>query len=132
MLCATGTVAKSEDGSQLAFIGFNVNQNPGMATPGAVKPTGVALTVSFKQTGTFPLRVQIQAKGATAATRWCANVTTSPATIPYETFNTACWDDSGTFFDTATTEIESVLLLVPGNVEVDVPFNACLEGVKDG
>jgi hypothetical protein len=133
MLCATGTVAKSDDSSEVAFLGFNVKQVPGMASPGTAKPTGAGVTVSFKKTGDFPLRVQIQAKAATAATRWCYNVTgTSPVTIPYKSFNTKCWDDSGAAYDPATNEIESILLLIPGGTEEDVAYNACLEGVKDG
>lgn len=133
MLCGSGTVAKSEDSSEVAFLGFNIKQVPGMTTPGTAKPTGAAVTVSFKKTGDFPLRVQIQAKNATAATRWCYNVTgASPVTIPYASFNTKCWDDSGDPFNPATTEIESILLLIPGGTEEDVAYDACLEGVKDG
>ncbi|MDQ2646735.1 MAG: hypothetical protein M3020_23225 [Myxococcota bacterium] len=134
MLCVDGTVAKSADSSEVAFLGFNINQSPGASATATAKPTGTGLTVSFTKSGTFPLRVQIQAKNATAASRWCAEITgTSPATIPYAMFNTECWEGgAGTAYNPAMGEIEAVLLLVPGNTETDVAFSACLTGVKDG
>ena len=134
MLCAEGTVVQSADSSEVAFLGFNINQPPGSSTTATAKPTGTGLTVSFTKTGTFPLRVQIQAKNATAASRWCAEITgTSPATIPYAMFNTECWTGgAGTAYNPAMGEIEAVLLLIPGATDADVPFSACLTGVKDG
>ena len=134
MLCAEGTVTKSADSSEVAFLGFNINQPPGSSTTATAKPTGTGLTVSFSKTGTFPLRVQIQAKNATAASRWCAEITgASPVTIPYAMFNTECWTGgAGTAYNPAMGEIEAVLLLIPGSTEADVPFSACLTGVKDG
>ncbi len=134
MLCADGTVAKSADSSEVAFLGFNINQSPGASATTTAKPTGTALTVSFTKSGTFPLRVQILAKNATAASRWCAEITgTSPATIPYAMFNTECWEGgAGTAYNPAMGEIEAVMLLIPGNTETDVAFSACLTGVKDG
>jgi hypothetical protein len=129
-VCATGTVEASD--SEVGFVGFNVKQSPGSSATMTAKPAGTGLTVSFTKTGTFPLRVQIQAKNATDATRWCYTVTgTSPVTIPYKSFNTKCWDDSGTAYDGAT-EIEAVLLLIPGNPDATTAFNACLDGVADG
>jgi hypothetical protein len=53
----------------------------------------------------------------------------SPVTIPYKSFNTKCWDDSGTAY--AGADIEAVLLLVPGNPDEETPFNVCLEGASD-
>jgi len=134
MLCVEGTVAKSADSGQVAFLGFNINQSPGSSATATAKPTGTGLTVSFTKSGTFPLRVQIQAKNATAASRWCAEITgASPATIPYSMFNTECWEGgAGTAYNPAMGEIEAVLLLVPGNTETDVAFSTCLTGIKDG
>jgi hypothetical protein len=129
-ICATGTVEAAD--IEVAFVGINLNQSPGSSTTMTAKPTGTGLQVSFTKTGDFPLRVQIQAKNATEATRWCYTVTgASPVTIPYKSFNTKCWDDSGDAYN-GTAEIEAVLLLIPGNPDAPTEFNACLEGAKDG
>jgi hypothetical protein len=132
MICGKGEVAASE--SAVAFFGFNANQVPGMATPGSVTPTGTGLTVSFTKTGTFPLRVQIQAVGGgtDATKRWCYTVTgASPVTIPYAMFNTECWEGgAGTAY--AKQPLEAVLLLVPGNATDVTAYDACITGAKDG
>jgi hypothetical protein len=99
----------------------------------AAAPTGTGMTVSFTKTGTFPLRVQIQAVGGGTdeTKRWCYTVTgASPVTIPYTSFNTKCWDDSGTAY--AKQPLEAVLLLVPGDPAAATTFEACLTGAQDG
>jgi hypothetical protein len=70
------------------------------------------------------VRAQIQA----GATRWCATLTASPATIPYTMFNTACWDGSGTAY--AKQPIEAFLLVAPGG-EAATPVDMTLVSVKD-
>jgi hypothetical protein len=132
MLCGKGEVPASD--AEVAFFGFNVSQAPGMSTPAAIAPIGNGVTVAFTKTGTFPLRVQIQATGGGTdpTKRWCYTVTgTSPVTIPYELFNTECWEGgAGTPY--AKEPLEAILLLVPGNATTVTPFDACMTGVKDG
>jgi hypothetical protein len=131
MLCFKGSVGATVN--DVALIGFNLSQSPGSTATANVKPTGTGVAVSFTKTGTFPLRVQIQAKAATAATRWCYTIpetATSPVTIPYAMFNTECWEGgAGTAY--AKGDIESIMLLIPGNATAATPYEACLTGVTE-
>jgi hypothetical protein len=130
MLCFKGSVGATLD--DVALIGFNLSQSPDSITTATVKPTGTGLTISFTKTGTFPLRVQIQA--ATAAIRWCYTIpetATSPVTIPYAMFNTECWE-GGAGKAYAKEDIEAIMLLIPGNAVAATPFGkTCLTGVAE-
>ena len=131
MLCFSGTVGATVN--DVALMGFNVSQSPGASATAVATPTGTGLTVGFTKTGTFPLRVQIQAKAATAMTRWCYTIpdtAVSPVTIPYAMFNTECWvGGKGTAY--AKEPIESMMLLIPGNATAETPFEACLTSVTE-
>jgi hypothetical protein len=96
-LSATGTVTASTlANNYLAYagIGFKLNQPIGASGPdtsvSAVTPTGTGLTISF--TGTVGAGVVLRAEISDGTTRWCHNLSASPTTIPYSSFNTACWD----------------------------------------
>jgi hypothetical protein len=131
MLCFKGSVGATVE--DLALIGFNLNQSPGSTATANVTPTGTGLTISFTKTGTFPLRVQIQPKAATAGTRWCYTIpetAASPVTIPYAMFNTECWE-GGAGKAYGKEDIESMMLLIPGNAVAATPFEACLTGVSE-
>lgn len=133
MICAEGEVGNSDE--EYAIVGFNIAQKPGMATPGTIAPTGTGLTVNFQKTGTFPLRVQIQA-GSAATQRWCYTIpatSTGTVTIPYTMFNTECWEGgAGTAY--AMQPLQAVLLLVPGSMaaEAATPYSACITSIQDG
>ena len=75
------------------------------------------------------LRIQIQAAGGDTdpSKRWCSPITSSSGVIPWSTFNTACWDGSGTNFD-GTTPLQSAMVVVPGDL-TPVPFNFCLNSM---
>ncbi len=138
-LCAAGVVAADDDYGGYAMIGVNIGQEPslveGEETPNVnITPTGTGLTVSVTNNAGGALRVQIQDDlgGDDAEHRWCANLPASgQATIEWGEFNTACWDDSGTFY--AGAPINAVLVLVPGKQSTDTAFDFCLNGfTQDG
>jgi hypothetical protein len=56
----------------------------------SLTPAGSGLTVSYA--GTVGTGVVLRAEISDGTTRWCHNLTSSPTTIPYSSFNTACWD----------------------------------------
>ena len=115
MLTMTGTVgaataANSYAGS--AYLGFNVGQEAGSTTPGPVTPKGSGITVTFTNTSGSKIRVQLNAD-ATGTTFWCADVTTSPATLAYSAFTQQCYNTPpGPAY--AKAPIQSVSLSVPG------------------
>jgi hypothetical protein len=130
MLCFSGEVGASDN--DVALIGFNVSQSPGSTMKALMKPTGKSLTVGFSKIGTFPLRVQLQAKNAEGS-RWCYTVTEpSPVTIPYASFNTECWE-GGAGKAYANEEIEAIMLLIPGSMAATAatPYEACLTSLTE-
>ena len=110
----------------VVYLGFNINQAAGATAGTAIVPTGTGLTVTYtKVSGPATIRIQIQ----DATTRWCANLTASPATIPYTMFNTACWEPtSGVAY--AKQPITQVQLVAPGEATA-VPIDMTLVSVKD-
>jgi hypothetical protein len=91
-----------------AYLGFYVAEAPGTATHGTVTPKGSSLVVTWS--GNFAgTRMQL----ASGTTTWCAPFqSASPATIPYSSFNTACWDYSGSAY--AKQAIDRISLDLPG------------------
>jgi hypothetical protein len=130
MLRASGTLgpANAQNSySGVAFLGFNINQAAGSTTFSTRAPTGSSLVVQYtKAAGPAAIRVQLGA----GTSRWCANLTASPQTIPYGMFNSACWDNSGTAY--AKQPIETVQLILPGpDAATGVPFDVTLVSVRD-
>ncbi|MBN2193279.1 MAG: hypothetical protein JW751_10725 [Polyangiaceae bacterium] len=119
--CATGTAPVTSDWSAVAMIGFNVNQAqtedapPGTWTPTNLTSGGLVLNVTNSGTNTT-FRAQIHGpNGDTVAEeRWCANLTQfgQDVVIPWTSFNTDCWDNSGKTY--AGEPLEAALVLVPG------------------
>lgn len=132
-LCAYGSVGAELDFSSVGILAMNLNQAPGDTVLGTVSPTGSGVTVSFSNPGGSPLRVQIQGpNGATDATdRWCYELAgaSGSVTIPYGSFNTECWTNTGYAY--AGEPLEALILLVPGSDIYDVPFDVCLLGASD-
>ncbi len=126
MLTAMGTVgpAVAPDYAGTIWLGFNLNQAAGGGTTSTVTPAGTSLVVNYTSTGPA-VRVQI----AAGSTRWCAPLTSSPATIPYTMFNTECWEGGmGTAY--AMQPIDAVQLIVPGGAAA-AAFTIALVSVKD-
>lgn len=130
-LCVSGTVAAST--SSVAMVGINLNQAMGMnPMANTVTPKEDGVIVSVTNTGGSPLRLQIQGpKGATDATdRWCAPIPGNGGFIPWKAFNTACWDNTGTFY--ANQPLVAALVMVPGVMTGTTAFNFCVKSVGEG
>jgi hypothetical protein len=130
MLRTSGTVGPATATnmySGVVYLGVNINQDAGSSTFTPIAPVGSSLVVAFtKAAGPATIRVQIQA----GSSRWCANLTTSPATIPYIMFNTQCWDMMGTAY--AKQPIEAVQLVIPGpDAAAGVAFDMTLVSIRD-
>jgi hypothetical protein len=120
------TAANSYAG--VAYMGFNLGQDVGSTTVPTVTPTGTGLTVTVNtSTGPLPVRVQLTGTGSTF---WCYTLPgASPVTIPYSSFNTACWDGSGTAY--AKQPITSIELVVPGGGMATSGVSVSLSGVRE-
>ncbi len=131
--CVSGTVGASTNFSGLALLGVNLNQaqtgtNPPLMT---VTPTSGGLNINVMNKGTSTLRVQIQGPtGATDATdRWCAPVVGSGGFIPWTSFNTKCWDASGTTY--AKQPLQQVQVMVPGGTTAAIAYDFCLTSIGE-
>jgi hypothetical protein len=132
-LCATGTVAGTSDYSAVAMVGINLNQpneDPAPA-PATWTPPSESVGVAYQITNfAHPgLRIQIQAPGGdtNANLRFCAELPANAGNLAWSSFNTACWDGSGTDYD-GTTPLESIMVLMPGAL-TDTPFDFCLQSL---
>jgi len=128
-LCATGTVLAGINNT--AMVGINLNQLPGVNTAmNTVTPTKAGVLVTVTNRATTTLRVQVQGpNGATDANdRWCAPLFGSGGFIPWNAFNTKCWDGSGATY--AGQPLTAAMILVPGSTGA-VPFDFCLDDIHE-
>jgi hypothetical protein len=122
--CAKGTVAAGV--TNTAMLGVNLNQAAGINTQIAtVTPTKAGVTVQVMNRTMATLRLQVQGpNGATdPEDRWCAPIFGSGGFIPWDAFNTKCWDGSGTKY--ARQPLTAAMILVPGSAAA-VAFDFCL------
>jgi len=131
-LCASGTVDAGT--SNTAMIGWNLNQasttNPPVLT---VNPAQKGIQVKVRNPGGSTLRLQLQGpKGATDATdRWCATIAGTGGFIPYDAFNTECWEGGkGTAYK--GQPLAAAIVLVPGKESASTPFDFCIEQLGEG
>ncbi len=131
--CVSGSVAPASDYSGWAMLGWNINQTQGSSTPnGTWTPSNInsgGVLISVSNSGGSALRVQIAGPNAStdSSDTWCAAVTGAGGLIPWTSFNTACWDNSGTAY--AGQPISNVEVLVPGGNIAAVPFDFCLNSL---
>ena len=86
------------------------------------------MSVAFTNPGKSVLRFQIS---DATYTYWCYQITgnvTSPVVIPLTSFNTKCWDNSGTAF-VPGTPIQTFDIVIPGSNNQTTPFSFCFEGM---
>jgi hypothetical protein len=134
-LCVSGAVAGTPDHSGYASLVLNLNQASaaagGPSSPPLLtwSPSGVGIVYSVSNTFGSALRIQIQtvAGNTEPSQHWCSPITSSSGVIRWSTFNTACWDGSGTNYD-GTTPLQTIMVLVPGDLTA-VPFNFCLNSM---
>jgi hypothetical protein len=125
--CARGTVGANPTYVSWAGAGFNVNQT----ASGAVDPLVLnarVIVLSYTNAAGSQLRLQLN---DAASNNWCYELggSSSSATIPLTSFNTHCWDNSGTYFVPGTA-ITTIQMVVPGDSVVDRPFDFCMQGVQ--
>lgn len=129
-LCAAGSVGPLADFGGMAALGVNLNQaqlEPN--APSTITPTGDGIVVGLNNKSGTALRVQIQGPNgaADANDRWCAPVSGKGGLVPWTTFNTKCWDNTGAGY--AQQPLQSAMILVPGGNKTAVVFDFCLTGV---
>jgi hypothetical protein len=74
------------------------------------------------------LQIQLQGEAGYPDEAWCVDLVSASGTIPWQSFNTRCWDNSGAAY-TGTVPLESVMVLVVGDNTEPVPFDFCLNAI---
>jgi hypothetical protein len=132
-LCASGSIDADPAYASVAMIGWNVNQANGPNTlTEAVTPTKAGITVNVNNKGSSPLRAQIQGpKGdSDASDRWCVAISGTGGFIPFDKFNTQCWEGgSGAAY--ARQPIVGAMVLVPGSNASSESFDFCVEKIEE-
>jgi hypothetical protein len=127
-LCASGTLGADTTYHSVAGVGWAINQEKAAPNPvDTVAPTGTGIAVNVAG-GTAGLRVSI----TDGTTEWCAPLPASGmGTVPWASFNTKCWDGSGTAY-TAGTPIAKVQILLPSMAATALPFCICVVSIGPG
>jgi hypothetical protein len=121
------------DGVHARYVS-HLRETNGYATGwagGTWTPTSTGIVVKISNSGSSPLYVNIGGPngGTDASQRWCVPLTTfdKPVFIPWERFNTACSNNSGTYYD--RQPLVNVAVSVPGSNTLATPFNFCIRGM---
>jgi hypothetical protein len=127
--CASGTVGANSTYQSWASTGFNVDQSRS-ATGGAASSmllSASSITLTFANPAGSQLEIELL---DSSYHYWCYDLTNakSPVTIPLSSFNSMCWDNSGTPFVSGTA-IQSINLNVPGSATATTPFHFCFLGL---
>lgn len=130
MLAASHCVV---DGVHARYVS-HLRETNGYATgygSGTWTPTGAGLVVNISNSGQSTIRVTVHGPNAAtdASQRWCAALTKfdQPVLIPWEAFNTTCWDNAGSFY--AKQPLTDVTVSVPGSNTTATPYNFCINGI---
>jgi hypothetical protein len=130
-LCMTGSIVAlpatptKTDYSNNWGLEIGVNANSDAVSTIGVAHTSINVGVTGAPTG---LRVNIHRKGDPDTTPYCASYTGSA--IPLSSFNTACWDNSGTPFTAADApNIDKVMIQVPSSGTAITVTELCMTGI---
>jgi hypothetical protein len=107
-------------------IGVNVTEPPG----GGLEQSFMSLTIAVTGTPSSGLRAQVHRRGDPDETSYCA-VLTAGTPIAFTSFNTACWDGSGTRLATSDVpNIDKISVTVPSAVGSEISVaNLCFHGI---
>ena len=132
-LCATGSVpalpTPTTSANYAAYWGLQIGVNVS-PTSG---PIGVAyrtITVNLTGSPTSGLRIELHRYGDPAGSNYCASLPVPAAPVPLTSFNTSCWDNSGTFFTTADApNIDQISVQVTAGSSAITVDELCLDSI---
>jgi hypothetical protein len=125
--CVSGTVAPIADFSNVAMLGFNLNEpSGGMGT--TIAPTKAGVTINVTNRAMSVLRLVVQS-AATGGTQWCTNITGTGGFISWDALRTECWGSTGMKYN--REPIVSAMVLVPGKDTMPVAFDFCVDALAE-
>lgn len=130
-LCAAGSTAVAS-GSTVwgAGLGVNLAQAQGSAadptpSPGAFAATGAGIAYSLSSLPPQGARLGIDHSGAD----YCATLSAASGTVAWDSFNTACWDGSGTSLTAAPADATHVEVQIVADAAT-TPFAFCVDALS--
>lgn len=127
-LCIHGNVAASPEWAGFAMMGLNLNQEEDEPTRGVWQTDGSGIAYDIFNGAGSGLRLQIQGVEGYPDQAWCAPILDGSGFIPWNEFNTQCWDYSGEAYDPAIP-LEFAAILVPGESMYDVNYDFCIGSI---
>jgi hypothetical protein len=129
--CGAGTTAIADPMGTIWGAGLGANLNQAMATSSASPPvgtysatgSGIAYTISNLPTQGMRLIID------NSATDYCAPLSAASGTVKWASFNSKCWDGSGTSLTGAPTAATHVQFQVTAGPAAG-PFNFCVTAVS--
>jgi hypothetical protein len=127
-LCITGAIpALGTPPDYTGNWGIEIGVNANTDTAQAIGTAHTSINVGVTNPAPL-LRVNVHRQGDPDTTPYCATYTGSA--IPLTSFNTACWDNSGTAFTAADApKIDKVMIQVPSGAAAVTVTNMCMTGI---
>ena len=129
-LCATGMTAVTNASGSIwgAGMGFNLNQAmaTGTASPAvnSIAATGTGISYTLSNLPPQGMRVVIDDGGSD----YCVPIADASGNLNWASFNTKCWDNSGTFLTGAPATATHIEFQVTADAAA-TPFNFCVTSV---
>ena len=122
-VCVVGTLSASSSADYGAGLGINLAPAGDAGMPPPVQLAGTGITVKLSNIPAGGARLQVTVGG----TPYCAAITTNPATIPWASFNTKCYDSvpDGVALSAAPATPNVEISLPSGSTEQS--FDFCVE-----
>ena len=130
-LCGKGTTGVADAAGTIWGAGIGVNLNQAAATGSAspavntTQATGTGVEYQLSNLPPQGMRIVIDNGG----TDYCAPIGSASGTVYWSSFNTKCWDDSGTALSGAPTTATHLLFQVTADA-TSTPFDVCVTGAS--
>ena len=141
--CGMGTIGAANPPAYTIYGGgIGVNLNQLMATGAAMQPinayaaTGAGINYALSAVPPAGTRLiidnspaYVQGPPVSGVVDYCAPITLQTATIPWATFNTKCWDGTGTALAAAPATAHHIQVEVTSGAAAGA-FNFCVTSLK--
>jgi len=132
--CASGTTAVADALGTIWGAGLGANLNQAMATSATSPPvgtyavTGSGITYTISNLPSQGMRIIIDNSPTGTITDYCALLSAASGTVKWASFNSKCWDGSGTSLSAAPTAATHLQFQVTAGPATG-PFNFCVNSV---
>jgi hypothetical protein len=110
-----------------ADFGFNLSPNSTSTNLIPVQLVGKGVSVTLSNLPSVPVvRINVLVGG----TSYCATIATASQTIPWTSFNSSCWDDTGSFLSGNVLNAATSLYFVINSTSAGGTFDFCVTSIS--